>query len=318
MASPSSAASPEDPGAPLIGGHVSTRGGIDKAVDNAVAIGAEVYQTHPTPGQMWRPLRVDGTVLEAYRRKSEHAGLRGRHYLHAVYLINLASPKETLLKQSITSLVHYMELTRTLDAAAVVFHPGSHLGAGFSAISAQIGRALREVIARGESDALLLVENSAGSGGCVGCALEEIAAMVEAADSPQVGVCFDTQHAFASGYELRTQDGMEHTLSEFDRLIGFDKLKLVHANDSRRELGSNVDRHANIGEGEIGVDAFSRLLQDTRLRSVPWLLEVPGTNNSGPDRANINVLRECAGRPLLPAQRDDESVMTTARASARR
>jgi deoxyribonuclease-4 len=281
---------------PLIGGHVSTRGGIDKAVDNAVAIGAEVFQTHPTPGQTWRPLRLDDIILNAYRDKTAAAGLQGRHYLHAVYLINLASPKETLLKQSIGSLVHYMELAEVLDAAAVVFHPGSHLGAGFHAMLPQIGRALREVLQRGGSDALLLVENSAGSGGCIGCGLEEIAAIVEAADSDQVRVCFDTQHAFASGYELRTPDGIKRTLDDFDRLIGFDRLALVHANDSRREFASNVDRHANIGEGEIGIAAFKWLLQEERLRRVPWLLEVPGDNDSGPDLANVNRLRALAGR----------------------
>lgn len=299
MASPSSAADPErsvTSDEPLIGGHVSTRGGIHRAVDNAVAIGAEVYQTHPTSGQTWRPLHVDDVVLQQYHDKVAAAGLEGRHYLHAPYLINLASPKPALLKQSVASLVHYMELARQLDAAAVVFHPGSHLGAGFDAMLRQIGAALREVVERGGSEALLLVENSAGSGGCIGCSLEEVARIVEAAGSAQVRVCFDTQHAFASGYDVRSDAGMRHTLDEFERLIGFERLTLVHANDSRRELGSNVDRHANIGEGEIGADAFTLMLHDARLRRVPWLLEVPGDGLSGPDLANMNRLRACAGR----------------------
>ncbi|MBV9099647.1 MAG: deoxyribonuclease IV [Candidatus Dormibacteraeota bacterium] len=306
MASPSSAAAPERAQTltgPLIGGHVSTRGGIHRAVDNAVAIGAEVYQTHPTPGQTWRPLLVDEIVLQQYRDKVADAGLEGRHYLHAPYLINLASPKAALLKQSVASLVHYMELARELDAAAVVFHPGSHLGVGFDAMLPQIGAALREVVERGGSDALLLVENSAGSGGCIGCNLEEIARMVDASGSSQVGVCFDTQHAFASGYELRTDEGIQRTLDELQRLIGFEPLALVHANDSRRGLGSMVDRHANIGEGEIGVEAFTLLLRDARMRRVPWLLEVPGDGVSGPDLQNINRLRTCAGRETLAAPR---------------
>ncbi|HYL70797.1 MAG TPA: deoxyribonuclease IV, partial [Candidatus Dormibacteraeota bacterium] len=279
MASPSSAAAPSLTGStsrPLVGASVSTRGGIHRAVDNAVAIGAEAYQTHPTSGQTWRPLLLDDVILEQYRDKVAAAGLQGRHYLHAPYLINLATPKPALLKQSIASLVHYMQLARQLDAAAVVFHPGSHLGAGFDAMLPQIGRSLREVVERGGSDAPLLVENSAGSGGCVGRGFEEISRIVEASGSRQVGVCFDTQHAFASGYELRTDAGVERTLDEIAGLVGFERLALVHANDSRRELGSNVDRHANIGEGEIGEAAFTRLLQDERLRQVPWLLEVPG------------------------------------------
>jgi len=285
-------------GEPLIGAHVSARGGIDRAVDNAMAIGAEVFQTHPTPAQTWAPLRLDSIRLAAYREKYAAAGLHG-HYLHAVYLINLASPKPSLLRQSIGSLVHYMQLADQLEAVGVVFHPGSHLGAGFASMRVQIGAALREVVERSRSKALLLVENSAGSGGCVGCSLEEVAGIVEAAASEQVRVCFDTQHAFASGYDLRDAAGIAHTLGDFERLIGFDRLALVHANDSRRELGSNVDRHANIGDGEIGVEGFRLLLADERLRALPWLLEVPGAENAGPDAGSINALRECAGRELV-------------------
>lgn len=291
----------KDSGQPLIGASVSTRGGIDKAIDNAVRIGAEVFQTHPTPAVTWRPLRVDDIVLGEYRRKYAAAGLRG-HYLHAVYLVNLASPKSTLLKQSVASLVHYMELAQRLEAAGVVFHPGSHLGSGFAAMLPQMGVALREVIARSDAtNALLLVENSAGSGGCVGCSLEEVARIVDAAASDRVAVCFDTQHAFASGYDVRDAAGVAATLSEFDRLIGFERLALVHANDSRRELGSAVDRHASIGDGEIGLDGFRMLLADQRLRRVPWILEVPGDTGEGPDLPNINRLRACAGRPPVSA-----------------
>jgi len=285
---------------PLIGGHVSTRGGIDKAVDNAQRIGAEVFQTHPTPAQTWTPLRLDDIVLGVYKEKFARAGLRG-HYLHAVYLVNLASPKAFLVKQSVGSLVHYMQLAERLEADGVVFHPGSHLGAGFEAMLPQMGAALREVVVRSATTRpLLLVENSAGSGGCIGCSLEEVARIVEGAASDRVAVCFDTQHAFASGYDVHTAEGVAHTLSELDRLIGFDHLALVHANDSRRELGSNVDRHANIGDGEIGSEGFRLLLADARVRRVPWILEVPGETQDGPDLVNVNRLRACAGRP--PAQ----------------
>jgi deoxyribonuclease IV len=279
---------------PLIGGHVSTKGGIDKAVDNALAIGAEVFQTHPTPAQTWRPLRLDEAILNAYYAKYAQSGLKG-HYLHAVYLINLASPKPALLSQSVGSLVHYMSLAEKLRADGVVVHPGSHLGAGFEAMLPQIGAALREVIARSDfTDALLLVENSAGSGGCVGCSLEEIGRIIEAANEDRVRACVDTQHAFASGYDIRSEEGAAYLLEQVDRQFGFDRLALMHANDSRRELGSNVDRHANIGEGEIGLDAFRLLLCDERLRRLPWLIEVPG-DGGGPDVANINRLRACAG-----------------------
>ena len=286
----------------LIGAHVAARGGIHTAVDNALAIGAEVIQTHPTPAQMWRPLHLEEADRELYLAKYAASGLRG-HYLHAVYLINLASPKETLLRSSVTSLVQYMELASSLGAEGVVFHPGSHLGAGFDTVVAQIATAIREVIDRSPTGrARLLVENSAGSGGCVGRSFEEVARIVEATASDRVGVCLDTQHAFASGYDVRDAGGVARTLDDFDRLIGFERLGLVHANDSARALGSNADRHANLGEGEIGTAAFRLLLHDPRLRRVPWVLEVPGHERKGPDRQQVELLRRLAGLgPRRPA-----------------
>ena len=290
----------------LIGAHVAARGGLHNAVDSALAIGAEVIQTHPTPAQMWRPLRLEEADRQLYLRKYAAAGLRG-HYLHAVYLVNLASPKPELLRSSVASLVHYMEVAAALDAEGVVFHPGSHLGAGFDAVLAQVGRAIREVVENSPPGrARLLVENSAGTGGCVGRSFEEVARVVEAAGSDRVGVCLDTQHAFASGYELRDPEGVARTLAEFDRLVGFERLGLVHVNDSARALGSNADRHANLGEGEIGTAAFRLLLHDGRLRGVPWVLEVPGHERKGPDRQQVELLRELAGpRPRRPTSRRD-------------
>jgi len=280
----------------LIGAHVAARGGLHHAVDRALAIGAEVIQTHPTPAQMWRPLRLTEEERALYLRSYAAAGLRG-HYLHAVYLVNLASPKPELLRSSVASLVHYMEVATALGAEGVVFHPGSHLGAGFASVRAQVGRAIREVVESSPPGRVrLLVENSAGSGGSVGRSFEELAQLLEAAGSERVGVCLDTQHAFSSGYELREPEGAARTLAEFDRVVGFERLGLVHANDSARPLGSHADRHANLGEGEIGTAAFRLLLRDPRLRRVPWVLEVPGHERQGPDRQQVELLRRLAGR----------------------
>jgi len=286
----------------LIGGHVSTRGGIDKAVDNAVAIGAEVIQTHPSPPQTWRRLTIDDAMVRAYTDKARAAGLRG-HFFHAVYLVNLAAGTELLLKQSIGSLVHYMELADRIGADGVVFHPGSHKGAGFEAMLPQIARALQEVLARAESPARLIVENSAGQGGCVGCSFAEVGRIVEATASDRLFVCLDTAHAFANGYDLRSAEGIDAALTEFDALVGLDRLVAVHANDSRAEFQSNVDRHANIGEGFLGEEAFRLMLHDARLRDVPWILEVPGLEKHGPDLHNVNRLRELAGlQPVTPPE----------------
>ena len=279
----------------LIGAHVSIKGGILSAIDNGLRIGADVIQTHPTSAVQWRPMVLDEATEATFRRRWTESGLQG-HWLHAVYLVNLATPKPDLLRQSIGSLVHYMEIAARLDADGVVLHPGSHLGAGFAPMLPQIAAALREVLDRAPaSRARLLVENSAGSGGCVGCSFAEVGAIVEAVDDPRLGVCLDTQHAYASGYDLRDREAVQRTLEEFSRDIGFSRLALIHANDSRRPLGSNVDRHANLGEGEIGLDGFRALLDDPRLRALPWVLEVPGTDRGGPDREQIELLRACAG-----------------------
>jgi deoxyribonuclease-4 len=300
----------------IIGAHVPARGGIHNAVPAGLAVGAQAIQTHPTPAQMWRPLRLTEEVRGLYRELYAQSGLQG-HHLHAVYLINLSSPKEELRQASIASLVHYLEIAAALDADSVVFHCGSHLGAGFRTMLGQIAGGIREVLALSPAHrARLLVENSAGLGGTVGRSLEELAAILEAVDDDRVGVCFDTQHAFASGYDIRTPAGVSRTLDELDRRIGFRHLHLIHANDSRSELGSNADRHANLGEGRLGLDAFRALLGDERLRRVPWILEVPGDEKHGPDRRQINLLRECAGLP--PTRAEPGSAAPSAPSPARR
>jgi deoxyribonuclease-4 len=281
----------------LIGGHVHARGGIDRSVDNALAIGADVIQTHPSPPQMWKPLRIDEPIVDAYRRKAAAANLR-QHWFHAVYLVNLAGHDSAMLKKSITSLAMYMDLAERLGAEGVIFHPGSHKGAGFASMLPQMASAVREVLARTDSPARLVIENSAGAGGCVGCSFDEVGALVDAVASDRVFACLDTAHCFASGYDIRTAEGIDATLRRFDETIGLDRLAVVHANDSRAPLGSNVDRHANIGEGEIGEAAFQLLAADARLREVPWILEVPGAGQ-GPDLEQVNRLRRLAG--LQPA-----------------
>lgn len=287
---------------PVIGAHVSVRGGIHNAIDNALAIGAAAYQIHPTTPQQWRRVEFADDVVSTYREKFAAAQLQGQ-FLHAIYLINLATPSDTLLAQSIGSLTYYMDVAHQLGADGVVFHPGSHKGAGFDTALPQVAQAMRDVLDRTDSSAKLLVENSAGQGGCVGCSLDEVGHILEQVDSDRVGVCLDTAHIFASGYDIRTAEGVATTLADFERCIGLDRLAVVHANDSRTVLSSNVDRHANIGDGEIGKAAFEFLLADERMRRVPWILEVPGIEKTGPDLENINRLRVCAGmaptQPLL-------------------
>ncbi|TMC47575.1 MAG: deoxyribonuclease IV [Chloroflexi bacterium] len=285
-----------------IGGHVPTKGGLDKALDFGLAIGAEVIQTHPSPPQQWRSLVLDDAAVDNFRARVEATGLR-RHFFHAVYLVNLATRDETLLKRSIGSLASYLRLAGRLGVDGVIFHPGSHKGAGFEPMLPQMGSAILQVLERaGDTTAQLIVENSAGQGGCVGCSFDEVGAILDAAGEERVGVCLDTAHAYANGYELSTAEGIDGALRTFDEQIGLDRLVAVHANDSRVALGANVDRHANIGDGHIGREAFGRMLTDSRLRDLPWILEVPGAGQ-GPDLEQVNLLRELAGlEPAVAAE----------------
>ncbi len=281
-----------------IGAHVSTRGGILTAFDRARELGAEAVQVHPTPPQTWRRLHLEAEEVQEFRRRLASTGLVD-FFFHAVYLINLGTPRPELLASSGASLAHYLQLANELGVAGVIFHPGSHLGRGFDSVLDQIGNAMRSALEAAPGEARLLVENSAGAGANLGATLPEIRRMLEAVDSPRVGLCLDTAHAFTSGWQLTTEEGLAAALAEFEAEIGWDRLWAIHANDSKAPFGSNRDRHENIGEGEIGSEAFARMLADPRLRRPPWILEVPGQERQGPDRANVDRLRKLAGLPPL-------------------
>ncbi|MGC8474507.1 MAG: deoxyribonuclease IV [Candidatus Dormibacteria bacterium] len=285
-----------------IGAHVSTRGGILTAFDRARELGAEAVQIHPTPPQTWRHLHLETEVAQEFRLRLASSGLADRFFFHAVYLINLGTPRPELLASSEASLVHYLQLAGELGVAGVIFHPGSHLGQGFESVLDQIGSTMRRALEAAPGEARLLVENSAGAGANLGATLPEIRRMLEAVDSPRVGLCLDTAHAFTSGWQLTTEEGLTAALAEFEAEIGWDRLWAVHANDSKAPFGSNRDRHENIGEGEIGSEAFARMLAVPRLRRPPWILEVPGEERQGPDRVNVERLRRLAGLPPLEPQ----------------
>lgn len=283
----------------LIGAHVSTKGGILTSFDRALAIGAKAVQVHPTPPQTWRRLEPSQETVEAFRLRMEETGLDA-FFFHAVYLINLATARDDLLASSEASLTHCLELANTLGVRGVIFHPGSHKGLGFEATLPQMGAAMSAALAASPGKSLLLIENSAGAGNNIGSTFAQLRQMLEAVDNERVGVCLDTAHAFTAGYDLSTPDGLRAMTAELESEIGGDRLYAVHANDSKAPLGSNRDRHENIGDGCIGSDAFGRMLKDPLLSRAPFLLEVPGLEHDGPDRANVDRLRQLAG--LDPAR----------------
>ncbi|HEX4216009.1 MAG TPA: deoxyribonuclease IV [Candidatus Dormibacteraeota bacterium] len=280
---------------PILGAHVESRGGLHLALDRAAAMGAEAIQVHPTPPHYWGSPKLEPERITVFEEAYARAG-RPPYYFHAVYLINLAGTDSTLRQRSESTLAGYLRTADQLGITGVVFHTGSHKGVGFEQSLPTIVGHLERVMERADPRrARLLIENNAGSGDCVGARFEEIRAMLDAVPDPRIGVCFDTCHAFASGYDLRRPEDVAATLAEWDRVVGLDRLELVHCNDSQTGLGSNRDRHANIGLGEIGEVGFGTLLHDSRLASIPFVLEVPGLEGKGPDAANLEVLRRLAG-----------------------
>ncbi|MCI0439312.1 MAG: deoxyribonuclease IV, partial [Chloroflexi bacterium] len=202
---------------------------------------------------------------------------------------------------SIQSLVQNMEAASQLGAKGVIFHCGSHKGVGFDGVLTQASKAAQQALTASPSDVWLILENSAGMGAHIGASFQEIGRLIEAIGSPQVKVCLDTEHAFAAGYNIASPDAIDAAMQEFDRHIGLGRLVAVHANDAKVEFGSGVDRHENIGEGYIGTKGFETILGHPAFRDVPFLLEVPGFDGNGPDKENVDRLKQVRERLMLPA-----------------
>src|SRR5205807_1427744 len=278
---------------PILGAHVDSSGGLHLAYERAAAMGAEAIQVHPTPPGFWGSPKLDETRIATFKEAAQkHGG--PPFYFHAVYLINLAGDDTTLRQRSESTLTGYLKAADELGIDGVIFHTGSHKGAGFDVRLPSILEHIRKVLERAApKSARLLIENNAGLGGCVGARFEEIARMLEGLHDPRVGVCFATCHAFASGYDERTPADVRKTVDELDRVIGLKNVDVIHCNDSVTGLGSNRDRHANIGEGQIGDEGFRTLLHEPRLVRLPFILEVPGAGD-GPDAAQVATLRRLA------------------------
>lgn len=278
---------------PIIGAHVDSSGGLHLAFDRAKAMGADAIQVHPTPPGFWGSPKLDEVRISTFKEASAKHG-QPPFYFHAVYLINLAGDDPTLRRRSESTLTGYLKAADELGVNGVIFHTGSHKGTGFEARLPSILDHIRKVLERADpKTARLLIENNAGLGGSVGARFEEIARMLDGLGDRRVGVCFDTCHAFASGYDERTPADVARTLDELDRVIGFKHVEVIHCNDSVTGLGSNRDRHANIGVGEIGEAGFRALLHEPRLAKLPFILEVPGAGN-GPDAEQVALLRRLA------------------------
>ena len=274
-----------------IGAHVSTSGGIENAVDRGIEIGCETIQIFGSSPQSWSFKTVPVENLVAFKSKAKEAGI-GPIFLHCIYLINLGNPDPVKVEKGIGSLVNYMQLAVDIDAQGIIFHPGSHKGVGFDAILDQTVHSILSVLESSPDGPWLTIENTAGMGHHIGAKFSEIGRIVDRVGSPRVKVCLDTQHTYAAGYDIASKPGLERTMEEFDREIGLERLVAIHCNDSKYELGAGVDRHENIGQGYIGKQGFENIMNYHPFREIPFFLEVPGFEGNGPDRKNIDILKE--------------------------
>jgi deoxyribonuclease-4 len=277
----------------LLGGHCS--GGIRKALDKAHEFGMDAVQLFVQSPRAWRFPDHDPADLDAFRERRAELGI-GAVSVHAIYLINLASPKDDFYEKSVSTLRSTVDAACAIEADAVVFHVGSHQGAGFEAGLERVVPALAQALERCSDTTWLCMENSAGAGGTIGRSLDELAALYEALDRhPRLGVCLDSCHLFVSGYDVTDRAELDRLVDELDERIGLDRLRCLHVNDSKAPLGSNRDRHDNIGDGLLG-EKLGVFLGHPKLQGLPALLEVPGASGHGPDAEQMKKLRALYAR----------------------
>jgi deoxyribonuclease-4 len=267
---------------------------VKKALDNAIEMGADVVQLFVQSPRTWRFPEHDPADLEAFRSKREEAGIPA--LVHALYLVNLAAPDDAIYSKSVDTMRSTVDAACAIEAEAVIFHVGSHLGAGFETGLERVVPALEQVLDRCNERTWLLVENSAGAGGTIGRSIDELVAIVDALGRHErLGVCLDSCHLFVSGVDVTDPVVMSALLADVDARIGLDRLRALHANDAKAPLGSNRDRHDNIGEGLIG-EGLAVFLAQPAVQDLPVVLEVPGAEGKGPNADEIRKLRELHSR----------------------
>ncbi len=279
---------------PLLGAHMSIAGGYYKAVDRAAEAGCTVLQIFTKNNNQWRAKPITDEDVNQFRGKLDEWHVT--HPLsHASYLINLASPDAVLWQKSVDAMVVELQRAEQLGIPFVVVHPGSHTTASEAEGIARVVLALDEVEQRSEKISTIpLLENTAGQGSNLGWRFEQLGAMLAGVKTPErVGICIDTCHAFAAGYPLGTPAEFKATCQQLDTVVGIHKIRAIHLNDSKRELGSRVDRHEHIGQGKLGLEPFRLLLNDRRFHQIPMYLETPKGEHEGElwDVTNLRTLR---------------------------
>lgn len=274
------------------GTHASASGGVHKALQRAVDVGATSCQIFSKNERQWVAKPLNPGVVEQFHAERERTGI-AQMVIHDSYLINLASPKDDIHAKSIAAFTDELQRAQTLNIDYLVTHPGAHTGSGVDAGIAKFAESLNRILdALPGNPTITCLETTAGQGTTLGRTFEEIAAIIDAVeDKSRVGVCFDTCHTFAAGYDLKSYDGTIKVFDEFDSVIGLNYLRVLHLNDSKQPWASNKDRHDHIGKGLIGLEAFRAIVNDPRLSGLPGILETEKDDAGEYDRMNLETLR---------------------------
>lgn len=277
---------------PRLGAHMSIAGGFPQAIVRARAVDATALQIFVKSSNQWAARPFAPGEVEAFREASREAGLERHTLAHASYLINLASPDEALWEKSVEAFCVELDRCGALGIPWLVVHPGAHVGSGVANGIARVVDALNRALLTSKHGAGVLLETTAGQGTALGARFEELGEILKSAKyTDRTGICFDTCHVLAAGYEIRSAPAYAETMNALDRAVGLERLRGFHFNDSKGDLGSRRDRHEHIGSGKVGLEAFRLILADARFRDLPMVLETEKGDDLAEDRVNLGVLR---------------------------
>lgn len=277
---------------PRFGAHMSISGGVSKSFARGESVGLDSMQIFAKNERQWTAKPISPEEATAFRVEQQRTGIHPV-VVHDSYLINLAAPADELREKSIAAFADELERCAQLDIPYLVTHPGAHTGIGEEAGLARVADAICRLLAEGVGgNTMILLETTAGQGTALGYRFEHLARLFELIPyHERLGICVDTCHIFAAGYDIRDPEGYQTTFAELDRLVGLTRVKCFHLNDSQKDLGSRVDRHAHIGQGCIGVEAFRMLVNDPRFADLPMIIETPKGEDMAEDRMNLALLR---------------------------
>ncbi len=283
-----------------IGAHVSKSGGLDKAVERAIKLRANCLQLFSGSPRVWKRKKIDNVDTKKYYSKVKENNFKSV-FTHALYLINLGSEKQELVNKSINALIYDLKFDSHINGSGVVVHLGSHLGQGWNKVKQNLVDRIKDILNQSPVDCHLLIENAAGTGGKLNADLSEIRWLLDQINDERLGWCFDTCHAYAMGYYFgkktpsKNLDLGKSAIDEINKLDLWSSLKIIHVNDSMTEFNSHKDRHENLGEGKISLDDFRYFFNLDQVETIPLVLEVPGFDGNGPDKKNIDKLKELVG-----------------------